>query len=175
MMALQLAARLGVPASGGRELVSLTTNDSNRAAIVNTFGLRWWGRAVINVIAKAVLLLFLALLSGPIQSDPAWYPIEVDVWDPPFNSERRRRTETYVALDQAEKPWRICVSIPHLKDAYWTSVNFGLIDEARRLGVGMHLYEAGGYGNLETQRQQIEECMDRARTGSSWALSRRMA
>ena len=67
--------------------------------------------------------------------------------------------------DKAEKPWRICVSIPHLKDAYWTAVNFGLIDEARRLGIGMHLYEAGGYGNLETQRQQIVECMDRGAQG----------
>ncbi len=117
------------------------------------------------VMAKTGLLLFLILLSGPIQANPAWYPIEVDVWDPPFNSERRRRTETYAALDKAEKPWRICVSIPHLKDAYWTAVNFGLIDEARRLGVGMHLYEAGGYGNLETQRRQIVECMERGADG----------
>ncbi len=91
--------------------------------------------------------------------------MQVDVWDPPFNSERRRRTETYVALDKAEKSWRICVSIPHLKDAYWTSVNFALIDEARRLGVAMHLYEAGGYGNLQIQRQQIVECMDSGADG----------
>ncbi len=112
-----------------------------------------------------ILCLLLAFLSCPAQSGPAWYPMEVDVWDPSFNSERRRRTETYVALDNAERPWRICASIPHLKDAYWTSVNFALIDEARRLGVGMHLYEAGGYGNLETQRAQIVECMNRDADG----------
>ncbi len=112
-----------------------------------------------------VLCLFVTFGSWPAASGEAWYPIEVDVWDPPFNSERTRRTGTYVALDKAETPWRICVSIPHLKDAYWTSVNFALIDEARRLGVGMHLYEAGGYGNLQTQRQQIVECMDRGAEG----------
>ncbi len=109
--------------------------------------------------------LMLGLLFGPARSDSAWYPVEVDVWEPPFNAERRRRTASYVALDKAARPWRICVSIPHLKDAYWNAVNFGLIDEARRLGVGMHLYAAGGYGNLETQRQQIVECMDRSADG----------
>ncbi len=90
----------------------------------------------------------------------AWYPMEVDVWDPPFNSERIRNTEIYMPLAEASQPWRICVSIPHLKDDYWTAVNFGLIDEARRLGIRMQLFEAGGYGNLETQRTQISECMD---------------
>ncbi|MGD8644492.1 MAG: TMAO reductase system periplasmic protein TorT, partial [Chromatiales bacterium] len=94
-----------------------------------------------------------------------WYPLEVDVWDPPFNSERKRHTESYVPLEKASKPWRICVSIPHLKDDYWIAVNFGLIDEARRLGVGVQLFEAGGYGNLETQRTQIVECMDRGADG----------
>ncbi len=118
-----------------------------------------------TAIPGMTLSLLLVLLSGHVQSGPSWYPLEVDVWDPPFNSERRRRTDTYVAPDKAEKPWRICVSIPHLKDAYWTSVNFALIDEARRLGLGMHLHEAGGYGNLEIQRQQIVECMDRGAHG----------
>jgi protein TorT len=57
------------------------------------------------------------------------------------------------------------VSIPHLKDDYWIGVNFGLIDEARRLGVGLQLFEAGGYGNLQIQRQQIQECMARGADG----------
>jgi len=109
----------------------------------------------------AVLLITAAawLTNLAAADSNSWYPIEVDVWDPPFNTERKRNTQTYTALETAEKPWRICVSIPHLKDAYWSSVNFALVDEAKRLGIGMHLYEAGGYDNLETQRTQIEECM----------------
>ncbi len=121
-------------------------------------------RTVIS-ISVITFSLSMILLPGYVQSEQAWYPVEVDVWEPPFNAERQRRTETYVPLDKAEKPWRLCVSIPHLKDAYWTAVNFGLIDEARRLGVGLHLYEAGGYGNLDTQRQQIVECMERDADG----------
>ncbi len=95
---------------------------------------------------------------GVIAKDK-WYPLEVDVWDPPFNTELKRRVEPYVALDKAQKAWRICVSIPHLKDPYWSTVNFALIDEARRLGVGLRLVEAGGYNHLDVQRKQILECM----------------
>ena len=84
---------------------------------------------------------------------------------PPFNTERQRHSEPYAPLEKASKPWRICASIPHLKDDYWTAVNFGLIDEARRLGAGLQLYEAGGYDELETQRKQIEECMDSGAEG----------
>lgn len=112
-----------------------------------------------------LLLFVLAILVLPAQAAESWYPVEVDVWEPPFNTERKRHSETYTGLAEAQKPWRICVSIPHLKDAYWASVNFALIDAARRLGVGMHLYEAGGYGNLKTQRKQIEECMERGADG----------
>jgi periplasmic protein TorT len=60
---------------------------------------------------------------------------------------------------RASRPWRICASIPHLKDDYWLAVNFGLINEAKRLGVALNLYEAGGYENLATQQSQIAECV----------------
>lgn len=61
--------------------------------------------------------------------------------------------------------WRICVSIPHLKDAYWVAVNYGLIDEAKRLGVAVRLYSAGGYGEIEVQRRQVERCLDQGYDG----------
>ena len=40
----------------------------------------------------------------------------------------------------------------------WES-NFGLVDEAKRLGVALNLYEAGGYENLAIQQSQIAECV----------------
>ena len=51
------------------------------------------------------------------------------------------------------------VSIPHLKDSYWQAVNFGLVDEAKRLGINLAIYQAGGYERLDVQRLQIEECL----------------
>lgn len=119
----------------------------------------------VHAIRPSGLLCFLFLLLLVAQGAEAWYPVDVNVWDPPFNSERQRHTETYSPLEKAEKAWRICASIPHLKDDYWTAVNFGLIDEARRLGVGLQLYAAGGYGELDTQREQIEECMSSGADG----------
>ncbi len=69
----------------------------------------------------------------------------------------------YQPIEKASENWSICVSYPHLKDAYWLSVNYGMVEEARRLGVSFQLVEAGGYPNLERQIQQIETCVnDRA-------------
>jgi len=54
----------------------------------------------------------------------------------------------------------VCASIPHLKDDYWLAVNFASIQEARRLGVRLDLFEAGGYPHLEMQRRQISKCVE---------------
>jgi periplasmic protein TorT len=75
-----------------------------------------------------------------------------------ISSATRIRKE-YAPLAHATKPWRLCASIPHLKDDYWKAVNFALIQEARRLGVRLNLFEAGGYENLSMQRRQIAECV----------------
>lgn len=118
-----------------------------------------------RIFAKLCLVTFgtisVLLHTVPtLAASKAWWPVDVHVWNPPFNSERKRETASYVGLAKAEKVWRICSSIPHLKDPYWSAVNFGLIEEAKRLGVGLRLFEAGGYGNLDVQRRQIAECMD---------------
>ena len=39
------------------------------------------------------------------------------------------------------------------------SVNYGMVEETRRLGVAFKLVEAGGYPNLERQRAQIKQCV----------------
>ena len=111
---------------------------------------------LVSLLAGVVLSLSAASGAGAAE---AWYPIEVDVWTPAFNTDLKRRTGTYVALEKAARPWRLCASIPHLKDPYWGAVNYALIDEAKRLGVGLRLVEAGGYGHLDVQRKQIVECM----------------
>ena len=84
----------------------------------------------------------------------------VDVWEPPFNQLRQHVRQEYVPLARASKPWQLCASIPHLKDDYWLAVNFALIQEARRLGVKLNLFEAGGYEHLEVQKRQIGECVE---------------
>ncbi len=88
-----------------------------------------------------------------------WFPFEVEVWDPPFNMESPRKTMKYKPLEKASKKWDICVSFPHMKDAYWMAVDYGVVAESKRLGVKMQLVEAGGYTNLNKQVSQIEDCV----------------
>ena len=98
-------------------------------------------------------------LAGSQAAEKSWYPFSVEVWDPPFNMESPRKMADYAPLEKAEKKWDICVSFPHMKDAYWLAVNYGVAEESKRLGVKMNLVEAGGYTNLAKQISQIEDCV----------------
>lgn len=115
-----------------------------------------------NKTAAAVAVAsFMGLAAAAPAFAKDWYPYQVDVWDPPFNMESPRKQVDYVPLEKASKPWDICVSFPHMKDAYWLAVNYGIVEEAKREGVSIQLVEAGGYTNLNTQISQIEDCVAR--------------
>ena len=112
------------------------------------------------------LLAGLALAAGPAQgpaqeaaqesASPTTWALEV--WSPPLDFRSPKKTITYRPLARASQKWRICASYPHLKDSYWLSVNYGMVEEANRLGVALRVVEAGGYPNLERQIDQITEC-----------------
>ncbi len=112
-----------------------------------------------------LIFIFMALVlsaspsHGSESKDGNWYPYEVDVLNPPFDMESEKTSLQYVPLKKAKKKWQLCVSFPHMKDAYWTAVNYGIINEAERLGVKINLVEAGGYTNLSKQISQIEDCI----------------
>ena len=103
------------------------------------------------------ITFFIVIAPVIVLAEKAWYPLNVNVWNPPFNDRLERDHKLYTPLDRAQKKWHIDVYIPHLKDDYWLGVNYGLIDEARRLGIRLSIYEAGGYDQLEIQRRQIED------------------
>lgn len=112
-------------------------------------------RALFRLILLSLAALAPALAASGAPDGTTW-PLEAPAV--PFDDESALRPVEYVPLARAEKPWRLCVVYPHLKDAYWLSVNFGMVEEARRLGVGFVLYEAGGYPNVDRQIEQIETC-----------------
>ena len=91
----------------------------------------------------------------------AWFPYKAESTTPPFAADGKKSEVDYVPLTKAAKKWQICVSFPHMKDAYWLGVDYGVVDEARRLGIEMQLVEAGGYTNLSKQISQIEDCVAR--------------
>ncbi len=46
-----------------------------------------------------------------------------------------------------------------MKDTFWVAVDYGVVEEAKREGVNMTLYQAGGYENLPKQLAQFDDCM----------------
>lgn len=102
-----------------------------------------------------------ALLGMCALAHADWYPYKAEVTEPPFAADGKTKMMDYVPLPKASKKWNICVSFPHMKDAYWLGVDYGVVEESKRLGVAMQLVEAGGYTNLAKQISQIEDCVAR--------------
>ena len=127
-------------------------------------------RIGLRSIVVVVVFLIVTLVSGWIHAaEPAkWYPFKVQAWygnyDPgdkepgkPAPSLTGPKTIDWVPPAKAKKPWIIGVSFPHLKDPSWVAGNFGVYDEAKRLGVEMRLVAAEGYTAIDQQVRQIED------------------
>ncbi len=103
----------------------------------------------------ALLILNYSAPANSVVGDQIW---RLETWSTPFDYSSNSRIINYQPTSKANRAWHLCISYPHLKDAYWLNVNYGMVQEAQRLGVAFTLVEAGGYLNLERQRQQIEQC-----------------
>src|ERR1700761_1537259 len=114
--------------------------------------------AVVSAALAAVALLAFPGSDARSQ-EKKWYPFPVEEHVLPSDKGSPIREVMYTPLEKADKKWNICVSFPHMKDAYWLAVNYGVSEEAKDLGVTMHLVEAGGYTNLSKQISQIEDCV----------------
>lgn len=88
-----------------------------------------------------------------------WYPLKVNVTEPAFAPDGKVKEIEYSPLTKANEKYPICVSFPHMKDAYWIGVDYGIVAQAQDEGVKMQLVEAGGYTNLSKQLAQIEDCI----------------
>ncbi|MEC4726402.1 TMAO reductase system periplasmic protein TorT [Shewanella sp. D64] len=65
----------------------------------------------------------------------------------------------YTPLIQTSKPWKICALVPHLKDAYWIGIDYGLVQQASKLKIELQLFEAGSYYEKNKQLNQLTKCM----------------
>ncbi len=106
------------------------------------------------------LLAVLALLGSlgrvaPAAEERTW---QIETWSRPFDYASPSTRIAYRPIAAASRKWRLCASYPHLKDSYWLSVNYGMVEEARRLGIALTVVEAGGYPNLARQIEQIKQC-----------------
>lgn len=104
---------------------------------------------LIAVVASSAL--FLCATSA---KSAEWWPMKVVKVDG-----GKSEVIDYAPLDKASKPYKICALFPHLKDSIWLAVNYGLVDEAQRMGLSLSLFEAGGYENLPKQIAQFDDCL----------------
>lgn len=111
------------------------------------------------VLNTASALLLSVAFSAAAMAEDTWFPYTAEEVTPAFSTDGSTTEVTYEPLATAEKPWNICVSFPHMKDAYWLGVDYGVVAEAERLGVNLNVVEAGGYTELNTQISQIEDCV----------------
>ena len=105
----------------------------------------------------SVVAVSLAFSAGA--SAKNWYPIDAESTLPDFAPDGKKTDIVYIPLLKAEKNWKICASLPHLKDAYWLGVNYGLTEQAKEEGVKLNVVDAGGYTELSKQISQIEDCV----------------
>ena len=116
-------------------------------------------KLIKTTIAAGVASVLLGLAG--LASAAEWFPYKAEAIEPAFAADGKAKSVEYTPLPKASKKWDICVSFPHMKDAYWLGVDYGVVEEAKRLGVKMTLVEAGGYTNLAKQISQIEDCVAR--------------
>ncbi len=110
-------------------------------------------------LKTAAALAIATAIPATAFADGSWYPYEAQEVTPAFSADGAVSAVTYTPVEKASKAWNICVSFPHMKDAYWLGVDYGVADEAARAGVKMNLVEAGGYTELSKQISQIEDCV----------------
>ncbi len=67
-----------------------------------------------------------------------------------------KRSPYQVTRPTPKKAYHIGVSFPHLKDPYWVDQAYGVIKEAKELGLKITILTAGGYPYLSKQIAQME-------------------
>lgn len=107
-----------------------------------------------TLMAGAVIAVAALTMGTSANAQKNWWPAKV--YDLDSGSPK---VAQYTPLPKAAKAWNICVLFPHMKDTFWVAVDYGVVEEAKRMGVNMTLYEAGGYENLPKQLSQFDDCM----------------
>lgn len=101
-------------------------------------------------------LLFSILIAAPALAAQTW-PLEQRS---PFNAKiQQSRPIDYQPLQGAKRNWHLCALVPHLKDAYWIGIDYGLVTHAAALNINLDLFEAGSYYHTDKQLEQLAHCM----------------
>ncbi|MCL6269925.1 TMAO reductase system periplasmic protein TorT [Sansalvadorimonas sp. 2012CJ34-2] len=115
---------------------------------------------VIHTLARPFLsLLFAVPFIAPVVmsssvANAAWMVEEAVT---PFDFSVQKEAQI-TPVKQVSRSWRLCALYPHLKDSYWLSVNYGMVDQARKLGIDLKVLAADGYVDASRQEAQLDVC-----------------
>ncbi|MFZ6751387.1 TMAO reductase system periplasmic protein TorT [Undibacterium sp. Ren11W] len=127
--------------------------------------------AICALAFSASALLACANAAGPASTasaDKKFLPIPVYSIYPPVKAHQtadvalaygRVVNGHYATAAAASKVWRIAFLFPHMKDPYWIGCNYGVISEARRLGIAVDIFVADGYNDLVGQLRKMDEAI----------------
>lgn len=103
-----------------------------------------------------------ALIGGQFEPIPAYFifpPLKPNGSADDALATGRVVESQYPMAAPASRPWRIAFLFPHIKDPYWVDCTYGLIGEARRLGVAIDIFPADGYNDLIGQLRKMDEAI----------------
>lgn len=68
-------------------------------------------------------------------------------------------TFTGLTTEQVKKKNRMCLLLPQTQDTVFMAYIYAAVDEAKRLGQALTVFDAGGYANNSIQHSQFENCL----------------
>ncbi|CAM3309897.1 TMAO reductase system periplasmic protein TorT [Shewanella violacea] len=130
-------------------------------SVVETLSIRSDTYRYMTTLAGLTLSILLFSLSANL----AHATTNSAVWSleqrSPFNvKDQETKTQAYHPLKHAKQAWKICTLVPHLKDAYWIGIDYGLVQHAKALNITLDLFEAGSYYGKDKQLGQLSHCMN---------------
>ncbi|MFT4268531.1 MAG: TMAO reductase system periplasmic protein TorT [Xenophilus sp.] len=109
----------------------------------------------MSKLFTAAAAAFVLSLAPTLHAADAWKPFPVE------SIEGGQATRVEIQpLASAQKKWKLCVLMPHMKDSFWTAVDYGLVKEVQRLGLAATVLQAGGYDQLPKQVSQFDDCLN---------------
>src|SRR5258705_9116856 len=85
-------------------------------------------RGLIRSTLGAAAGLALAVAITPAAAETSWFPMKV--YDA---SSGTPKPAEYTPLTKAEKPYKLCVLFPHMKDSFWVAVAYGIVKQAEAM------------------------------------------
>nr|WP_315251014.1 TMAO reductase system periplasmic protein TorT [uncultured Duganella sp.] len=120
---------------------------------------RWPLLALLSLWLAPVLAQPLPARFAPIPIQSVFRPLQARGTADDALASGRVATGVYAPGMHASKRWRIAFLFPHMKDPYWSGVAYGVLSEAKRLGVVADILPASGYNDLQGQLRKMEQAI----------------